>query len=41
MHYDAVLAFNGISCLVDPLMQLVFGRVGAKAKAGLEAALNP
>ena len=27
--------------LVDPLMQLVFGRVGAKAKAGLEAALNP
>jgi hypothetical protein len=41
VHYDAVLAFRGLARLADPLMQLVFGRVGAKAKAGLEAALNP
>ena len=41
MHYDAVLAFSGIGRLADPLMQLVFSRVGAKAKAGLETALNP
>jgi dehydrogenase/reductase SDR family protein 12 len=41
VHYDAVLEFGGIGRLVDPLMQLVFDRVGAKAKAGLETALNP
>ena len=41
VHYDALLAFNGLARLADPLMQLVFNRVGAKAKAGLEAALNP
>jgi hypothetical protein len=39
--YDALLAFNGIARLFDPLMQLVFARVGAKARAGLETALNP
>jgi len=41
VHYDAVLAFGGVARLARPLMQLVFRRVGAKAKAGLEAALNP
>jgi hypothetical protein len=41
VHYDAVLAFSGIARIADPVMQLVFGRVGAKAKAGLEVALNP
>ena len=41
VHYDALLAFNGLARLADPLMQLVFNRVGAKAKAGLETALNP
>jgi hypothetical protein len=40
VHYDALLAFNGIARLAGPLMQLVFNRVGAKAKAGLETALN-
>ena len=41
VHYDALLAFSGAGRLFDPLMQLVFNRVGAKAKAGLERALNP
>lgn len=41
VHYEAVLAFNGVARLFDPLMQLVLNRVGAKAKAGLETALNP
>lgn len=39
VHYDAVLAFTGVGRLFDPIMQLVFNRVGAKAKAGLETAL--
>ncbi|HST26667.1 MAG TPA: SRPBCC family protein [Gaiellaceae bacterium] len=41
VHYDALLQFGGARKLLDPLMQLVFSRVGAKAKAGLETALNP
>ena len=41
VHYDALLAFSGVARLADPLMQIVFNRVGAKAKAGLETALNP
>ena len=41
VHYEAVLAFSGIGKLFDPLMQLLFMRVGGKAKAGLEIALNP
>ena len=40
VHYDAVLTFSGIGRLLDPLMQRVFDRVGAKAAAGIEAALN-
>ncbi|MEI8106160.1 MAG: SRPBCC family protein [Actinomycetes bacterium] len=41
VHYDAVLAFSGSGRLFDPLMQLVFNRVGAKARAGMATALNP
>lgn len=40
VHYDAVLTFGGIGRLFDPLMQRVFDRVGAKAAAGIESALN-
>ena len=40
VHYEAVLAFSGVGRLADPLMQLVFNRVGAKAKAGLERELS-
>jgi hypothetical protein len=39
VHYDAVLTFSGIGRLFDPLMQRVFDRVGAKAAAGIDAAL--
>jgi len=41
VHYDALLAFGGLRRVLDPLMQLVFSRVGARARAGLETALNP
>jgi hypothetical protein len=41
VQYEAVLAFTGLGRLAEPLMQFVFNRVGAKAKAGLEIALNP
>ena len=41
VHYDAVLSFTGIGRLFDPLMQRVFDRVGARAAAGIETALNP
>jgi hypothetical protein len=40
VHYDAVLTFSGVGRLFDPLMQRVFERVGAKAAAGIESALN-
>jgi len=40
VHYDALLTFQGIGRLADPLMQLVFNRVGARAAAGIAAALN-
>jgi hypothetical protein len=41
VRYDALLAFKGIARFFDPLMQRIFDRVGAKAAAGIEAALNP
>jgi dehydrogenase/reductase SDR family protein 12 len=41
VHYDALLSFTGIGRLFEPLMQRVFDRVGAKAAAGIDAALNP
>ena len=41
VHYDASLAFSGLGRLLDPVMQAVFSRVGARATAGMQAALNP
>lgn len=37
--YDATLAFSGLGRLADPLMQLVFNRVGRKAEARLREVL--
>ena len=41
VHYDARLEFSGVGRVFDPLMQLLFNRTGAKAAAGMRAALNP
>jgi Polyketide cyclase / dehydrase and lipid transport len=41
VEYDALLAFQGVGRIVDPVMQLLFNRTGNKAAAGLRAALNP
>ncbi len=41
VHYDATLAFGGIVRLLDPVMQRIFNRVGARATLGLQSALNP
>ena len=41
VHYDATLAFGGVGRLLDPVMQRVFDRVGARATIGLRTALNP
>ncbi len=38
--YDARLVFKGVSRITDPLMQLVFNRVGKKADASLRIHLN-
>jgi hypothetical protein len=38
--YDARLVFKGISRLANPVMQLVFNRVGRKADASLRTQLN-
>ena len=38
---DAHLEFSGLRRLLDPAMQRIFDRVGAAAKAGMQAALNP
>lgn len=38
--YDAVLDLNGPLRLFDPMMKLVFGRIGDRAAAGLRAALG-
>jgi hypothetical protein len=40
VHYDALLEFNGVGRLLDPIMQLIFNRTGDKAAAGMRAALN-
>ena len=37
--YDAVLAFGGIGRLADPVMQLVFNRVGRRAESRLREVL--
>ncbi len=41
VHYDAVLEFNGVGRILDPIMQLLFNRTGKKAAAGMRAALRP
>jgi hypothetical protein len=41
IRYDAHLEFSGIRRLLDPVMQRIFDRVGAAARAGLQVALNP
>jgi hypothetical protein len=41
VNYDAVLSFGGFGRLFDPVMQLIFGRVGRRATAGMRTALNP
>jgi hypothetical protein len=41
VHYDARLVFSGLGRLLDPVMQVVFRRVGSRATAGMQAALNP
>lgn len=41
VHYDARLSFKGLGRLLDPVMQLVFNRVGTRAKHGMQASLNP
>jgi polyketide cyclase/dehydrase/lipid transport protein len=40
VHYDATLSFTGVGRLFDPVMQRIFNRVGARATAGMQAALN-
>ena|SRR5947209_1493611 len=40
VHYDATLAFVGLARLLDPVMQRIFNRVGARATAGIQTALN-
>ncbi len=40
VSYDATLAFAGLARLFDPIMQLIFNRVGARATAGMQTALN-
>lgn len=37
--YDAMLTFSGLGRLADPLMQVVFNRVGRKAEARLREVL--
>jgi hypothetical protein len=39
--YDATLAFGRLGRLLDPVMQRIFDRIGARATRGLQAALNP
>ncbi len=41
VRYDATLAFEGLGRLVDPVMQRIFSRVGARATRGMQTALNP
>ncbi|MGZ4394069.1 MAG: SRPBCC family protein [Gaiellaceae bacterium] len=41
VRYDAQLSFGGVGRLIDPVMQRIFNRVGARATLGLQTALNP
>jgi hypothetical protein len=40
VHYDATLAFGRVGRLLDPIMQHIFNRVGARATVGMRTALN-
>ena len=40
VHYDATLEFGGVGRLLDPIMQRIFNRVGARATGGMLTALN-
>lgn len=40
VHYDATLSFSGVGQLLDPIMQRIFNRVGARATLGMQTALN-
>jgi hypothetical protein len=35
------LAFSGLGRLLDPVMQRIFDRLGARATTGIKPALNP
>ena len=41
VHYDAALTFRGVGRIFDPVMQLLFNRLGRNAAAGLRRTLNP
>lgn len=41
VHYDAALLFRGAGRILDPIMQLLFNRLGDHAAAGLRRTLNP
>jgi len=38
--YDAVLSLNGVLRVADPLLRLMFGRIGDRAAAGLRRVLG-
>lgn len=39
VRYDATLELNGLLMLADPILRLVFKRIGDRAAAGMEKAL--
>ena len=41
VDYDARLVFGRVGRLLDPIMQRIFNRVGARATLGMQTALNP
>ena len=41
IRYEATLAFRGLGRLLDPVMQRLFNRVGARASVGMYTVLNP
>jgi hypothetical protein len=41
VQYDAMLTFSGIGRLLDPAIQRIFDRIGARATVGIRKALNP
>lgn len=41
VRYDALLTFSGVRRLCEPVMQRIFSKVGDRARAGMQSALNP